>query len=133
MATLEKVLLAYVAAWSETDEEKRRALLEMCWADLGIYSDPSAEIPGREALVQHIGRSLRHFVGHRILLTSGVEEHHNRIRFTWAMVDPNGRSVIEGIDFGELGADGRLVRITGFFGAPPPLPPSWPADQVLQG
>ena len=133
MTTLEKVLPAYLAAWSEVDEEKRRALLEICWAEQGVYSDPGAEAPGREALLRHIGRVLRHFAGHRCLLTSGVEEHHNCIRFTWAMVSPDGKKVAEGIDFGELGTDGRLVRITGFFGPIPPPSPSWPADSMLPG
>jgi SnoaL-like domain len=130
MAKLEKVLLAYVAAWNEGDEVKRRALLEIGWTDEGVYSDPMAEVTGREALVQHIGRILRQFAGSRIILTSGVDEHHGRIRFTWARVSPNGGKARGGIDFGELGADGRLARITGFFGDPVAIPSSWPEDMV---
>ena len=80
MAAIEEVLLAYAAAWSETDEGKRRTLLEKGWAENGIYTDPIGEVSGREALVQHIGRFLQQFPGHRILLTSGIDEHHRRIR-----------------------------------------------------
>ena len=133
MAAFEKVLLAYVAAWSEADEGKRRTLLETAWAETGIYIDPTTQASGREALVQHIGRVLQQFAGCRVLLTSGVDEHHGRIRFTWAMVRPDGKRITEGIDFGELEADGRLLRITGFFGPPLRLPLSWPGDLVLQG
>jgi hypothetical protein len=38
MAASEQTLLAYVAAWNEADEEKRRTLLEISWAENGIYS-----------------------------------------------------------------------------------------------
>ena len=122
MTTTEEIVLAYVAAWSETDEGKRRALLEKSWAEDGTYTDPTVEVVGREALVQYIGRIHQRFAGHRILLTSGVDEHHSRLRFTWAMVNPEGIRVSEGIDFGEVGSDNRLIRITGFFGSVPPIP-----------
>ena len=122
MTTTEEIVLAYVAAWTETDEGKRRALLAKSWAENGTYSDPTVEVVGREALVQHIGGIHQRFAGHRILLTSGVDEHHGRLRFTWGMVSPKGSRVYEGIDFGEVGSDGRLIRITGFFGLPSPIP-----------
>lgn len=131
MATVEEIVLTYVAAWNETDEGERRALLEKSWADNGIYSDPSGEAAGREALVRHIAGFHQRFGGNRILCTSGIDDHHDRLRFTWAMVSPEGRRISEGIDFGELGSDGRLIRITGFFGSPRPFPPSWSANLVL--
>jgi hypothetical protein len=118
MPITEEIVLAYVAAWTETDEGKRRALLEMSWAENGTYNDPTVEVVGREALVQHIGGIHQRFVDCRILLTSRVDEHHSRLRFTWAMVNPEGSRVSEGIDFGEVGSDGRLIRITGCFGLP---------------
>jgi hypothetical protein len=44
------------------------------------------------------------------------------------MVDPQEQLqeqlLLEGMDFVELAADGRLQRITGFFGAFPPIPES---------
>jgi len=118
MISIEEIVRMYVAAWSETDEGKRRALLEKSWAENGTYADPTVEVVGREALIQHIGGIHRQFPDCRIILTSRVDEHHSRIRFTWAMVNPKGTRVSEGIDFGEIGDDGRLIRITGFFGLP---------------
>lgn len=124
MATYEEIVLAYVAAWDETDEEQRRALLEKSWAANGIYTDPRSEVVGREALIQHIGSMQQHFPGQHIRLTSGVDQHHARLRFTWARVNAEGQRVSEGIDFGEVSSDGRLTSITGFFGPPLPLPSS---------
>ena len=124
MSMLEGVILAYAAAWAETDEGKRRALLEKSWVENGIYADPSGEAVGREALVHYIEGFHQRFAGNRIILTSGVDDHHDRFRFTWAMLNAEGTRVSEGTDFGEVGPDGRLVRITGFFGSPRPLPSS---------
>lgn len=115
MAAFEETLRAYIAAWAEADEGKRRALLEKGWEDSGIYSDPTGETVGREALIRHIGKFLRRYPGHRILFTSAVDAHHNKLRFAWALAKPDGSKVLEGIDFGEVGSDGRLLSITGFF------------------
>jgi hypothetical protein len=131
--SFEESVLAYVAAWSEADEGKRQALLQICWAENGIYVDPTGEVSGREALVQHIGRLQQQFPEDRILLTSGVDEHHGQMRFTWVRVGPDGNRIREGIDVGEMGADGRLVRIIGFFGPLPPISPSWSVDRVPPG
>jgi hypothetical protein len=130
MAILEETLFAYIAAWSESDEERRRALLEQVWEENGTYSDPTVEAQGREALVQHIGAFLRRYPGYRTLLTSGVSRHHSYFRFCWVVVKPDGGRVFEGVDFGETGFQGRLHRITGFFAALSPLPASWPASLV---
>jgi hypothetical protein len=43
------------------------------------------------------------------------------LRFTWKFVGKDGKTVIEGIDFGELGPDGKLQKIVGFFGPVKPL------------
>jgi len=119
MADVEEIVAAYAAAWNEPDAVARRRALERAWADGGIYSDPTARVEGRDALLAHIGGFQAQMPGARILLTSGIDAHHGAIRFTWALRAGDGRIVTEGIDFGELADDGRLRRITGFFGPPP--------------
>ena len=42
-------------------------------------------------------------------------------RFAWKFVGGDGKTVMEGIDFGALGPDGKLQRIVGFFGPIKPL------------
>jgi hypothetical protein len=59
--------------------------------------------------------------GARIIMTSDTDSHHHYVRFGWKLVGLEGETLVEGIDFGELGPDGRLQKIVGFFG---PLPPS---------
>ena len=42
------------------------------------------------------------------------------LRFLWRLVRADGTYGDESIDFGEVGPDGRLVKIIGFFGPAPP-------------
>ena len=137
--SLDEVVLAYIEAWSTPDAAVRRELLDMSLAEDGSYTDPAYEVRGREALTDLIGRSLSGEAykgagaGARIPISSGVDQHHGVLRFSWVLVDPQERPVLEGMDFVEVAADGRLQRITGFFGAFPPIPESWPEHLVWRG
>jgi hypothetical protein len=107
----------YLAAWNESDEAKRRQLIDKCWADSGTYTDPMSDIKGKDALAATIGGFQKQMPGATIELTSGIDEHHGRIRFGWKVV--NGPQPMEGIDVGRLSGDGRLESIVGFWGASP--------------
>lgn len=50
---------------------------------------------------------------------SGIDTHHNVLRFLWRLVRADGTAGDTSIDFGETGPDGRLIKIVGFFGPPP--------------
>jgi hypothetical protein len=122
MTDVEVVVSAYGAAWMDVDEAERRRLLDVAWSDDGLYQDPTADVSGREALVQHIAGFRQRLPGFKIIVTSGVDHHHGKFHFLWKMVGPDGQTTVEGRDFGELDGDGRIARIVGFFGAPPALP-----------
>ena len=116
----------YGSAWAEPDEAKRREILEKAWAEDGVYTDPTAYVDGREALVQHIGGFLTGQSagdGPSIEIDSSVDVHHVKfLRFSWKMVAPDGKTVLSpGMDYGELDEDGRLKLIVGFFGPFPPV------------
>jgi len=116
-----EAVASYTAAWDEPDETKRRALLERAWTDDGIYTDPTAYVEGREALIKHIAGFLNQMGEARLERSSGVEVHHNVLRFEWRIVTPDKTIVATGFDYGELAEDGRLQRIVGFFGPFPEL------------
>jgi len=118
--TSKETVEAYLAAWNETDEGKRRPLIDKCWADSGTYTDPMADIAGREPLAALISQFHQQMPGGRIALASGIDEHHGRLRFAWKLVLADGSARLEGIDVGQLAPDGRLQSIVGFWGAPPP-------------
>jgi SnoaL-like protein len=118
---LDELVKTYSAAWNEPDAQHRRELLEKVWASGGTYTDPQSHVEGREALVEHIGRFLKNSPGARIIQSSHADFHHGMFRFTWKFVGGDGKTLIEGIDFGVLGPDGKLQRIVGFFGPIKPL------------
>jgi hypothetical protein len=117
-----KTVTQYMAAWNEVDDAARRALLAQCWSDDGVYLDPNVLLAGRDALAAKIGEVLASRPGARLEFMSGIDVHHTMVRFLWRLVRADGTNGDTSIDFGEVGADGRLVRIVGFFGPPPPLP-----------
>jgi hypothetical protein len=118
MATKDTVE-AYIAAWNESDEAARRALIAKCWADSGTYTDPMADVSGTDGLNTLIIGFQQQMPGATIAVTSGIDEHHGRIRFGWRLV--GGPQDLEGIDVGLLSGDGRLQSIIGFWGSPPPM------------
>ena len=114
-----EIVTTYGAAWNEPDEAARRALLTKSWADAGTYSDPTGSADGRDALVAHIGGFQAMMPGHTIDMTSALDTRDNVFRFAWVM--RNGtEDILEGMDYGELAADGRIAKIVGFFGPFPP-------------
>jgi hypothetical protein len=121
MPSTQEVIDAYMAAWNEPDEGKRRLLLEVAWADDGRYTDPQSDVGGREALVALIGGMHGQMPGARIDVTSKTDAHHDKLRFTWRFASGDGSMTVEGTDFGELGEDSRLKKIVGFWGEPPAL------------
>jgi SnoaL-like protein len=116
MPDTNEVVQAYMAAWNEADENKRRALLEKAWADDGRYTDPMSDAPGRDALIALISQFHQQMPGASIVPASGIDEHHGQLRFAWKMLAADGSTGMEGIDVGRLAEDGRLQSITGFFG-----------------
>src|SRR5690349_4806928 len=121
MATPLETFEAYIVAWNTPDDSARQFLLEKCWAEDGIYCDPTAFVKGRQALKEHIGGFQNSFAGSRIELRSGLDIHHNKLRFAWTLINREGKTLTEGLDFGELDQDNRLKSITGFFGPLPAL------------
>ena len=118
--TLDKTVDAYCAAWGEPSGAARTALLNESWGDVGVYEDPLGVVPpGRSALDAHILKFQQGYPGAKIVRTSRVDEHHSKIQFTWRLILPDGSVAIEGRDFGELDASGRIGHIVGFFDLQP--------------
>src|SRR5438128_10441339 len=110
---------AYLAMWNETDAARRAAHIERVWTSDGRYVDPMLEAEGRAALSEMVADVHAHFPGHRFRRVSGIDAHHDQLRFAWELVGPDGSVTAAGIDVGELATDGRLRRVAGFFGELP--------------
>jgi hypothetical protein len=109
----------YLAMWNETDPKRRARLIERAWAEDGSYVDPMLEAAGHDAINQMVSAVHVKFPGHQFRRRSAVDTHHDQLRFAWDLVTPEGAVVVAGLDIGALASDGRLRRITGFFGDVP--------------
>ena len=50
-----------------------------------------------------------------MLLLCSADVERLMIRVTWRAVGADGKTLVEGIDFGEVANDGTLKKIVGFF------------------
>ncbi len=105
----------YEKVWGEPNPAKRAEYLAEVWAKDGVYRDPSANVHGAEALSVHIGKFLTEYPTAQITRSSGIDVYGNSYRVLWKLQLP-GAPTMEGMDIGELTADGRIASITGFFG-----------------
>jgi hypothetical protein len=112
---------AYFEAWNETDPGQRRALLEQAVTSDAELVEPSGRWRGIDGLSERIGNYLASAPGTRVVPASGVDAHHDLVRYAWSVVDGDGREIIDGLDVAQRAEDGRLMRVAMFHG---PLPPN---------
>lgn len=107
---------AYLASLDEADGARRDELVARSWAEDGRYTDPLQEHTGHAELASIQGAVQHAYPGASFRRTSGLDVHHESVRFSWELVNPDGSVVVAGIDVGTVGPDGRLTSIVGFFG-----------------
>ncbi|GAA3946204.1 nuclear transport factor 2 family protein [Actinoplanes auranticolor] len=119
MSDFDTVVQRYLAAWNETDPQRRRAAIEeVCAADVR-YVDPLAAVEGRAGLDGLIAAVQGQFPG--LVFTPGgpVDAHHEQARFTWHLGPAGQEPVVIGFDVAELGPDGRIRTVLGFIDRAP--------------
>lgn len=120
MLTAENVIHAYVALWNATEVGERRRLAEKVLTEDASIIYPTIEAQGRNDIVAALGRFQEQMPGAYFEETSGVEQHHGRLRASWRLFGADGTARLDGEDVAELAEDGRLRRVIGFHD---PLPP----------
>ncbi len=116
MSDLATTIDTYLAAWNETDTERRAKLIKAAWAEDSRLIDPPLEGEGHAGINDMAIALHTHYAGHQFRRASAIDEHHGYLRFAWELIGPDGTVALTGLDVGELAEDGRLRRITGFFG-----------------
>jgi len=120
MSNVNELVVHYLAAWNERDAERRRALVAKIWSEDGIYVDSHRQGAGHAEIDAMIASAQAQFPGYRLSLASGIEAHHDYVRFSWAAGgSAEAPLYIAGTDFGVLAGDGRLKSVTGFVDAAP--------------
>ncbi|TDC48047.1 nuclear transport factor 2 family protein [Jiangella ureilytica] len=120
--SVEATVDAYLAAWTEPDDGRRRALIERCFTATGAVVDPPLDGHGHDGIDALMRTLQAHYPGTRFVRTTAVDVHHDAFRAGWELRDADGAAVLTGTDHATLAADGRIERITGFFGDLTPLP-----------
>jgi hypothetical protein len=109
----------YLAMWNEDDDARRAELISQAWASGGTYADPLLQAAGHAELSAMVDGVHQQYPGYRFRRTSGIDVHHDTVRFGWELFGPDGTVLVAGIDVGHLDADGKLRSIVGFFGELP--------------
>jgi hypothetical protein len=112
----DEVVDTYIAMWNELDPVQRAALIEQAWAPGATYRDPLLAADGYEGLSAMVETVHQHYPGQRFARLTAVDQHNGVARFGWNLAAPDGAVTVAGIDVADVAPDGRLQRITGFFG-----------------
>jgi hypothetical protein len=120
MSNVNEAVVRYLAAWNEPEPKKRRELVAKAWSEDGTYVDAARDGRGHDNLDAMIGTAQSHFPGYRLRLASGIEAHHDYLRFSWvAGGTAEAPLYIKGTDFVVVGGDGRITSVVGFVDAAP--------------
>jgi hypothetical protein len=121
MNHINELIDRYIAAWNETDSQRRRELIAQTWTGDATYVDPLMRAEGRTGIEAMIEGVQMKFPGYRFSRTSKIDGHNDRVRFGWELRPEGGPALAGGVDFGVIAGE-RLHAITGFLDfAPAPV------------
>jgi SnoaL-like domain len=120
MSNANEIVVRYLKAWNERDAKRRRDLIAQTWTEDGTYIDRVREGRSHDSIDAMIDKVQAEFVGYTINLASGIEAHHDYVRFSWAAGGTAEAPLyIKGTDFFVIADDGRLKSVVGFVDAAP--------------
>jgi hypothetical protein len=120
MSNVNEAVVRYLAAWNERDPRRRRDLVAKVWTEDGTYVDRVREGRGHDGLDAMIATAQERYPGYRLNLASGVQAHHDYVRFSWAAGGTAEAPLyIKGTDFAMVAGDGRMKSVVGFTDAAP--------------
>jgi hypothetical protein len=114
--SVQQVLDGYFDMWNERDPARRRQIIAQTWVESGSYIEPLMAAEGHDALDAGVAAMQAQFPGHRLRPAGRVDTHHDRVRWSWELVGPEGgEALAAGTNIGAVAPDGRLRQVTGFF------------------
>ncbi len=117
MTRAEAAARTYAAMWMEPDRDRRRALLEQCFASDGRLVARTATLRGRDAVWQGMEAFFADPRGLRTRLDSEIDANETSFRFRAVLERPDGAVILEVHDVGEIDDDGRIAVLYTFNGA----------------
>ncbi|GGF03918.1 hypothetical protein GCM10011611_06740 [Aliidongia dinghuensis] len=112
-SSAQQIAERYIAAWNETDADRRAALLGQDWAEDAVYVDPMGRAAGQRDIGALIGAVQQRFPGFRFALVRPADGHGDHVRFSWSLGPAGAAPPIEGSDVLVLDG-GRIAQVIGF-------------------
>jgi len=107
---------ALFRAWSETDAEARRRLLESSVVANVTFRDAYSATSGLDDLHAHIGGAQRFMPGIVLVREGEVRHCQGTAIVGWAANRPDGTVLSRGTNVYDLAPDGRIARVVGIWG-----------------
>jgi hypothetical protein len=106
----------YFAMWRTTDPAERAERVATTFTPDGRHVDQHADATGHAELTEMIAGVHAGFPGFQMARSSGIDRFGDQLRFTWTLDGADGTPIVAGLDVAEVAPDGRLQRVTGFWG-----------------
>jgi hypothetical protein len=111
---MQEIAERYIAIWNETDPARRRKLIDEVYAPDATYTDPMADLAGRDQIDAGVAGAQQMFPGLVFTLAGPVDANHSQARFGWHLGPEGGEPVVIGFDVVVAGPDGKLRAVHGF-------------------
>ncbi len=110
-----------LSAWNSNDESLLGQIVEQSLSPEVEFCDPFHDIRGHAPFIEMVKAFWAKHGNCKITRTSGIDSHHDRARYTWAIDSLQGGR-FEGFDAIALDlASGKVRRVDGFFGPLSPI------------
>jgi uncharacterized protein YndB with AHSA1/START domain len=106
----------FFALWAETDEVRRGDGLAAIATEGLEFRDAHSCTAGLDDLVAHVGASQRFLPGLALERQGEARQCQGTVLVDWAAKGPDGAVRARGTNVFELAPDGRIARVTGFWG-----------------
>lgn len=121
MTSCDELIDVYMTSLYETDNARRRELIERVWEEDGVFVSPFGEARGHAEIDTKLQQVLEQFLDVKVYRTTPIEVvQNNYVRFGFEATHKGGEVLIRGTDFGVL-VDGKLHQIVGFSDTKPNL------------
>lgn len=111
---MQEIIERYIAIWNETDPVRRRKLIDEVFAENATYTDPLADLAGREQIDAGVAAAQGQFAGLVFTLAGPVDSNHSQARFTWHLGPEGGEPIVIGFDVAVANESGQLRAVYGF-------------------
>lgn len=113
----EQFVKNYIHAWSTTDADERKQLIEKVYSASAIFyanepGDDAVTHHGTDRIYENITQVNQRLAVENKLVTecTGYSENHNTLRVIWQMKTPDGIAVMKGMNFLQLNSSMKIER-----------------------